>query len=793
METLGEGGNGITYKAEPLEDNLLENGRYVALKALSLRQMKDWKPLELFEREARILQHLNHPSIPCYLDYFHVDTPENRAFYIVQELVEGQSLAAMVEKGWRTNEAGVRRIAIQVLEILVYLHDLKPPVIHRDIKPQNLMWGKDGNVFLVDFGAVRDTDRSTLARGSTIVGTFGYMAPEQFQGHAVPATDLYGLGATVLFLLTHRSPAELPEERLKISFRSRVQISDSFADWLERAIEPDAGDRFASAREALGLLRGKVVVGKRRSSFPFAILSGIGVAAIAIGIILNHFQYAILDLMRFTPDLCDAASLGNTNLIRGYLDKGGNPNIRLEGDRSLLDCALETDELDLVKLLLDRGADINAKNEQGDSLLHLAFKTKQKKLVKQLIKLGADINLENKDGYIPLHFAMGQKWINIADLLLNSGARLGKNELKSGYYMGYTLLHLAILNSWEEWTKLLIKKGTDVNIKNSQKEGITPLHFATRYSRSDTIDFLIVKGADVNAKSFGLSYYSHSDTMATPLSSLLGFKYGIPTIRMLHGRNSEDFQTELDIPVADRLSAAQLLIDAGADVNFRPYESRTLLHIAVLEKDRIISNFLIENGADVNALDVDGRTPLNLVIEQQYSSSIVDSSQQSENSILDVISLLIANNIDVNLPDKWGFTPIQNAILADRKKVVNFLVLKGAKIDRQNPFGKILLYRALLKNNGFYTNAEIMSQLILGGANVNATDEQGITPLDLAKAMDSKTIIFMLQNYGAIDSGLCKNMGYPIYHGKEYTGKIKVVCHGKKSVLEFTLNNHNLN
>ncbi|WP_416207930.1 serine/threonine protein kinase [Coleofasciculus sp. LEGE 07092] len=128
--------------------------------------------------------------MPQYLDYFHIDTPQDRSFYIVQQLAEGQSLATWVQNGWRGNEKEIRRIATQLLEILVYLHGLTPPVIHRDIKPHNTIRRDDGQLFLVDFGAVQDTYHSTLMRGSTMVGTYGYMAPEQFRGQAVPATDL---------------------------------------------------------------------------------------------------------------------------------------------------------------------------------------------------------------------------------------------------------------------------------------------------------------------------------------------------------------------------------------------------------------------------------------------------------------------------------------------------------------------------------------------------------------------------------------------------------------------------
>lgn len=252
-DILGQGGIGITYQAVDLK-----NERQVAIKKLSLQQISDWKVLELFEREARILSQLNHSGIPQYLDYFQVDTPDDRKFYLVQELAAGESLATLVEKGWHARETEVKLIAEQVLSILSYLQEFKPPVIHRDIKPQNIIMRSDGKVFLVDFGAVQDTYRQTAIASSTIIGTYGYMAPEQFWGQAYPATDLYGLATTILFLLTHQSPSNLPQHRLKVDFRSKVQISPSFADWLETMLEPVAEDRFPSAKEALSTLKDEI-------------------------------------------------------------------------------------------------------------------------------------------------------------------------------------------------------------------------------------------------------------------------------------------------------------------------------------------------------------------------------------------------------------------------------------------------------------------------------------------------------------------------------------------------------
>jgi len=249
---LGKGGMGITYEAEDLT-----NYQRVAIKAVSLREVQDWKILELFEREARVIANLNHPQIPKYLNYFYIDTKQDRRFYLIRELVSGDSLATWVEKGWHPTEVQVKQVAIQILEILSYLHQLTPPIIHRDIKPENVILRPDGKIFLVDFGAVQDIYRHTMSFSGTFVGTLGYMSPEQLRGKAYCASDLYSLGGTLLYLLTHRYPDELPQKRMKIDFRSCVKISPEFTDWLEVILEPMWEDRFQSAIEALNVLSNK--------------------------------------------------------------------------------------------------------------------------------------------------------------------------------------------------------------------------------------------------------------------------------------------------------------------------------------------------------------------------------------------------------------------------------------------------------------------------------------------------------------------------------------------------------
>ncbi|MCB9785107.1 MAG: serine/threonine protein kinase [Deltaproteobacteria bacterium] len=244
---LGRGGFATTWAARDLH-----TGTEVAAKVLDIRALDDWKSVELFEREARVLRRLDHPGIPRYVDFLAPTESGDGAtrMVLVQELAPGESLAARIVAGWRGTEAEIVEIARKILDILVWLQALEPPVIHRDIKPANLIVDDAGAVRLVDFGAVRDTLASHTSLGSTVVGTFGYMAPEQFQGTATPQSDLYALGATLVTLLSHKEPADIGHERMRLAFHDHVSVSEPFRDWLDRMLEPVAEDRFPSAAEA---------------------------------------------------------------------------------------------------------------------------------------------------------------------------------------------------------------------------------------------------------------------------------------------------------------------------------------------------------------------------------------------------------------------------------------------------------------------------------------------------------------------------------------------------------------
>ncbi len=197
LADIGRGAQARTYRA--LDG---ETGEEVALKELDLKRAQDWKAIELFEREGRVLGSLDHPGIPRYLDAFSVEDDDGTTrFLLAQEFVAGESLRERIEAGHLLDEAQARALLDSLFGILDYLHSHSPPVVHRDIKPANIIVRDSADFALVDFGAVQEVVQQTVG-GDTIVGTSGFLPPEQLMGRARPASDLYALGATVVYAMS---------------------------------------------------------------------------------------------------------------------------------------------------------------------------------------------------------------------------------------------------------------------------------------------------------------------------------------------------------------------------------------------------------------------------------------------------------------------------------------------------------------------------------------------------------------------------------------------------------------
>jgi serine/threonine protein kinase len=238
VRALGAGAFATTWLAVRVADGL-----EVAIKEIPVRG--DPKRRELIAREARVLRELEHPDIPRFVEDFEVGDGRLRTHCVVQEYIAGPTLAqAMIERRFTADE--ILALLRTLLPVLDYLHTRSPPVIHRDLKPENLIFRPNGRLALVDFGSVRDAHRGTLG-GTTITGTFGYMAPEQFQGDASPATDRYALGMLAVALATRKDPAAMHAIDGGFAWRRHASVPDEVAGLIDALIAPDPKARPRSA------------------------------------------------------------------------------------------------------------------------------------------------------------------------------------------------------------------------------------------------------------------------------------------------------------------------------------------------------------------------------------------------------------------------------------------------------------------------------------------------------------------------------------------------------------------
>lgn len=256
LEHLGGGGFGQTYLAQ---DRKRSGNLRCVVKQLK-PQHNDPQTLQvarrLFQTETETLHKLGtHSRIPELLDSFE----ENQEFYLVQELIEGKDLSKELIPGQRLREFEVIAILQDIIEILVFVQQHK--VIHRDIKPSNLMRrSSDGKIFLIDFGAVKQISTQVAnSIGPTpptvSIGTYGYMPPEQNNGHPNFCSDLYAVGMIGIECLTGIFPDRLPKNADgEIIWRNQAEVSNDFANILNKMVRYHFRDRYQSAAEVLQVL-----------------------------------------------------------------------------------------------------------------------------------------------------------------------------------------------------------------------------------------------------------------------------------------------------------------------------------------------------------------------------------------------------------------------------------------------------------------------------------------------------------------------------------------------------------
>lgn len=203
------------------------------------------KAIEMFKREAKILQGLNHPYIARVLDHF----VENDRHYLMLEHVNGVDLRAFVKENGVQGERLIMRWALDMALILSYLHSKDPPIIHRDITPDNIVLDRLGSIKLIDFGAANELLGTATG---TLVGKQCYIPPEQFRGKATTQSDIYALGCTLFYLATGTDPEPLSQSSLPDELKEKYP---QLNDLIEKCTEMESSERLQTADDVAALAR----------------------------------------------------------------------------------------------------------------------------------------------------------------------------------------------------------------------------------------------------------------------------------------------------------------------------------------------------------------------------------------------------------------------------------------------------------------------------------------------------------------------------------------------------------
>ncbi|MCZ8066586.1 MAG: GUN4 domain-containing protein [Microcystis sp. LE17-20D] len=261
LKLIGQGGFGKTFQAidedKPSKPYCVIKQFFPSAQGTGTLQ----KAAELFKEEAIRLDSLGrYPQIPELYAYF---TANDGRQYLVQEYIEGQNLEQELKEEGVFNEAKIKHLLSEILPILEFIHSKQ--VIHRDIKPENIIRRKsDNKLILVDFGAAKFVSPLNRSMTGTIIGSAEYIAPEQGNGKAVNASDLYSLGVTCLYLLTGISPFDLfdggEHEWVWRQWLVNNPVSNDSGNILDKLIEFGTKKRYQSASEVLQALQIKTSV-----------------------------------------------------------------------------------------------------------------------------------------------------------------------------------------------------------------------------------------------------------------------------------------------------------------------------------------------------------------------------------------------------------------------------------------------------------------------------------------------------------------------------------------------------
>ncbi|XP_062615008.1 uncharacterized protein LOC134276729 isoform X3 [Saccostrea cucullata] len=430
---------------------------------------------------------------------------------------------------------------------------------------------------------------------------------------------------------------------------------------------------------------------------------------------------------------------------------------------------------DLTHFLLLNGATVNFQNELGISALHDACRNNHISVIKLLHDFGAEVNIKDDNGETPFSLACRNGSLEAADLLITLRANVNLQD-----NLGWTALHSSIFFEQKRMIPFLIEKGCDINLTDN--DGETSLSLACFLGNCDTIKYLLEKGINRQYQQTGLLKACQSGKVNTAsflLEQGLDINYrdenGLAALHVSCAHNNSEL--------------LHYLLSKGACPNILTNDNRTPLHIASENLFEECISILVKHGVNINALDMENKTALHYAcrnpnterffthetrkndrcfhgklneltdVQQNSGSNVISNNTpdmtkyildycQYENSLIEklerIVNILIQSNIDINIPDKDGITPLHTACLGIFSNVIEMLLRNEAQVNLLDKDGRTPLHVVCL--NG---NSKVLMLLIQNGGNVNIADKTGSTPLHIAAQHHNIDILSSLISNGA--------------------------------------------
>ncbi|XP_076970811.1 ankyrin repeat and protein kinase domain-containing protein 1 [Tamandua tetradactyla] len=601
-----------------------------------------------------------------------------------------------------------------------FLHSIKPPLLHLDLKPGNILLDSNLHVKLSDFGLSKWMEQSTQMQyieRSALRGTLSYIAPEMFLESSKalgPKYDVYSFGIVVWEILTQKKPYSgltMMAVIIHVAAGTRPSLQQVSAEWPGEAQQmvdlmkrcwdqdpkkrPSFSDITVETDLLLSLLQSPVadpeseVLARKVSCKP----SLHRPQEVSKEVSQELMDSDSGDYLKQALRLSDSESpVPSDEELRVY-----------ENKVTPLHFLVAQGSVEQVRLLLAHETDVDCQTASGYTPLLIAAQDQQPDLCALLLEHGADANLADEDGWAPLHFAAQNGDDRTARLLLDHGARVDAQE-----HEGWTPLLLAAQNNFENVARLLVSRQADPNLREA--EGKSPLHVAAYFGHVSLVKLLTGQGAEMDARQKNLRTPLHlavergkvraiqhllKSGAAPDALDQSGYgplhtaaargKYLICKMLLRYGASTELPTQQGWTPMhlaafKGHLEIIRLLAESHADLCAHGDMNWTPLHLAARHGEEAVVLVLLQCGADPNAVEQSGWTPLHLAVQR--------------GALLSVINLL-EHRADVQARNKVGWTPAHLAALKGNTAILKALVKAGAQMDIQDGVGCSPLQLAL--------------------------------------------------------------------------------------------------